>query len=165
MFTSHERLFARGQAAVKNSHSASTSKNMFANVLAQAEKDDSIMTDQEILVEAGSFNIAGTDTTANTLTFLIWAVLSDSALQKALEEEVTGLEEPILDAKVETLPILNAVVKETLRLYGAAPGALPRITPAGGVKLGEYYIPGGITVSTQAWSLHRDPSLFVDPDR
>ena len=92
-------------------------------------------------------------------------MLSDSSLQKALEEEVVELDDPIADSKLETLPILNAVIKETLRLYGAAPGALPRIAPISGVKLGEYLIPGGTTVSTQAWSLHRQPDIFCDPDR
>ena len=164
LLSSHKKLYERGETAVANSHST-TGKNMFANILAQAEKDDTGLTNTDIVIEAGSFSIAGTDTTANTLTYLVWAVVSDSKLQKSLEAEVTKVEEPITDAKLEELPILNAVIKETLRLYGAAPGALPRIVPSGGSRLGGYLIPGGTTVSTQAWSLHRDPGTFPNPDK
>ena len=158
-------LYHQGQAAVTNSRTTAERQNVFAKVMAEAERDDGTMTDQEICVEAGSFSLAGTDTTATTLTYLIWAVLSRPTLQKLLQDEVGALRKPLSDSELEKLPVLNAVIKEALRLYGAAPGALPRITPAGGVKLGEYFVPAGTTVSTQAWTMHRDSTLFENPDQ
>ena len=158
-------LYDQGQAAVTNSRKTAERQNVFAKVMAQAESDDGTLMDREICVEAGSFCIAGTDTTANTLTYLIWAVLSRLTLQKQLEDEVGVLRNPLSDSELETLPVLNAVIKETLRLYGAAPGALPRITPAGGVRLGEYFVPAGTTVSTQAWTMHRDSTLFENSEQ
>lgn len=41
-------------------------------------------------------------------------------------------------------------------------GALPRIGSAGGRMLGGRFIPEGSTVSTQAYTLHREPSVFTD---
>ena len=163
--TRYKRLYGQGQAAVKNSRSTSREKNIFANVIAQADKDDDSLTDDEIIVEAGAFVLAGTDTTANTLTYLIWAVLLDRSLRDSLEIEVAGLDETLTDSMLEQLPILNAVIKEALRLYGAAPFALPRVTPREGAKFGDYFIPGGTTVSTQAWTLHRDPTIYEDPEQ
>ena len=58
-FSGHERLFERGKAATTNAHAGSMAKNIFASVLAEAEKDEGTLTDTEIIVEAGAFNIAG----------------------------------------------------------------------------------------------------------
>ncbi|KXT16474.1 hypothetical protein AC579_1762 [Pseudocercospora musae] len=165
LFQGNPVLLERGKLAVQNSKGASEAKNIFSRVLDEAEKDDPVLTDQETIVEAGSFLFAGTDTTATTLTFLIWSVLSNPALQKDLETEVASLGEPFTEEQVEDLPILNAVIKETLRLYGAAPAALPRVTPPEGVTFGNYFLPGGTTVATPAWTLHRDPKIFPDPEK
>lgn len=71
-------------------------------------------------------------------------MLSNPALQKDLEAEVAALDEPFKEEEeqVENLPTLNAVIKVTLRLYGAAPAALPRMTPPEGFTFGKYFIPG-----------------------
>lgn len=119
---------------------------------------------QDIRVEATSLIFAASGTTANTLTFLTWAVLSRPELQQALETEVADLPEGFKDADLEKQPLLNAVIHETLRLYGAVPGSLPRVVPEGGVTLGGYFVPAGTTVSTQAWTLHRANELWDDPE-
>ena len=116
-------------------------------------------------LEATALIVAGTDTTAVTLTYLVWAVLSSAAVHKALNEELEGLTEGYTDADLEALSYLTAVIDETLRLYGAAPGGLPRTVPEGGRILNGYFFPEGSTVTTQAYTLHRDPSLFPNPDR
>ncbi len=140
--------------------------NLFANMLAEVdEKDGSSLTDSDIQWEAMGLIIAGSDTTAITLTYLIWAVLKRPDLQKRLEAEISAMEGLVTDAQLEKLPLLNATVDETLRLYGAAPGSLPRTVPFGGARLDGLFLPGGTTVSTQAFTLHRDPSIFEDPER
>lgn len=42
-------------------------------------------------------------------------------------------------------------------------GGLPRTVPKDGRVLGGHFIPGGFTASTQAYTLHRDPSIFREP--
>ncbi len=60
-----------------------------------------------------------------------------------------------------------------LRLYGAAPSLLERVVPASTSKSGPsdeifdlmgYALPPGTIVATQAWSMHRDPSVFPSPE-
>ena len=160
MIDAPNKLYAQGQIAAKNSRSASSTKNIFTNVLAQAEKKDGTMTDEEVIIEAGSFIIAGTDTTSTTLTYLIYCVLSNPDLQKLLEDEVEWAEEPLTDASLEKLPVLNAVVKETLRLYGAAPGPLLRVVPNGGATLAGYECPGGTIISSQASDIDSVQNVF-----
>ncbi|KAI3532263.1 cytochrome P450 [Colletotrichum filicis] len=92
-----------------------------------------------------------------------------SLTPEKLQSEATNLivagDDEITDAVLEKLPLLNAVIEETLRVYGAVAGNLPRSVPPGGVTLGGFFIPGGIVVETQAYTLHRNPNVFPDPER
>ncbi|OIW26271.1 cytochrome P450 [Coniochaeta ligniaria NRRL 30616] len=165
--TSDDVVYEHGALAVRNMRNQSANtQNLFGQMLADADKEDkSSISDSSIRTEAGNFIVAGSDTTAVTLTYLVWAVLKNPVLQQQLEEEVAGLS-PELDAdELTNAPLLNSVIEETLRLYGAAPGALPRVVPGNGVEFCGNHIPGGTVVSTQAFSLHRDASLFPDPNR
>ncbi|KAK3324862.1 cytochrome P450 [Apodospora peruviana] len=128
------------------------------------------LTELELTVEVQSYITAGTDTTAVTLTYLIWAVCRDQKIRDELVRELKSVdvadEEQLTYKHVRDLPYLNCVVEEALRRYGAAPGALPRDVPDEGAFLGGHFVPGGGTVvSTQGYSLHRDPELFPDPER
>ena len=64
-----------------------------------------------------------------------------------LHEEISTRYKDIDDfqsIELEKLPILNGIVRETLRLYPPAPGPIARMTPTGGADLGGYHIPGGV---------------------
>ena len=165
IFYANNVLLEQGRLAVKNSKAQDFStSNIFATAVSEAEKGDGTLTDEDIQTEAGNLIVAGSDTTGITLTYLTWCVLKQPSLQKALEEEVNNTDAQLTDSALETLPILNAVIEETLRLYGAAPATLPRLTPPGGATLAGHFIPGGTIVGTQSYSLHRDPTLFPNPD-
>ncbi|KAH6995761.1 cytochrome P450 [Ilyonectria sp. MPI-CAGE-AT-0026] len=139
--------------------------NMFSKLVAENEKDSQSLTDYQLAFEAGGFIVAGSGTTAVSLTYLVWAVLSNPDVQAKLEAEVCALQPSHTDADLENLPYLSAVIEETLRVYSAAPGALPRIVPNGGATLAGYFIPEGITVSTQAYTFHRDSTAYPEPDK
>lgn len=73
---------------------------------------------------------------------------------------------------ISALPYLDAVIKETLRLYTAIPGTLPRVIPADssqGKFIDGVYLPAGTVVGTFAYGIHRDLSVFgsnnFDPER
>ncbi|KAF8859444.1 cytochrome P450 monooxygenase [Acephala macrosclerotiorum] len=166
LFHYQEYTFEYASRAVNNSKNQDdNTKNIFSTIVAEAQKDDTPLTDKQVKLEAGNMIVAGSETTAVTLTYLIWAVLKQPKLQKELEKEVRELKERFADTDLEALPLLNATIEEALRLYGAAPGSLPRQTPANGATLCGYRLPGNITVCTQAYTIHRDSDLFSDPDR
>ncbi|KOS41790.1 hypothetical protein ACN38_g7326 [Penicillium nordicum] len=123
------------------------------------------MSDSEIVQEAQGYIVAGSDTTAVTLTYLTYAVCRDSRVREKLVAELAGIPEPVTDKSLRDLPYLNQIIKETLRLYTAVPFGLPRLVPPEGAQFNGYHVPGGITVSTQAYSLHRDHAIFPDPDK
>lgn len=120
---------------------------------------------------------AGFDTSGITMTFLTHELSHsrNKAIQDRLREELRSLPlEPdtkLPSAKVlDAAPYLHAVLYESLRLHAAIPGPQPRTTPyvSGGSTLGpegEYPgIPGGVRISAQAWSLHRNPEVFPEPE-
>lgn len=125
------------------------------------------LTTEDIGIEASNMIIAGPDTTSVSLTYLIWVLLrpqNDSIKEKVLRE-IQSLPSEARTNNYTNSEYLKAVINETLRLYGAAPGSLPRMVPESGLQCGRYYIPKGTTVSTQAFSIHRDPSYFPDPEK
>ena len=169
VFFSQEKMFAAGGGVVANARREKSdgegASNLFAKALAEGESQkDEAMTDTDIITDAGALLLAGSDPTAISLTFLVWCMLNRPDLQTKLEEEVSSMDGEITDAACERLPLLNAVINESLRLYGAAPGGMPRSVPAGGAELGGYFIPSSAIVVTQNWTLHRDPEIWRNAD-
>ncbi|KAH8424752.1 cytochrome P450 [Aspergillus melleus] len=128
-----------------------------------ADAGDKGLSEHETCSEARGYIVAGSDTTAVTLTYLVYAVCRDSRIRDKLVSELMSLPENFTDRHSRNLPYLNQVINETLRLYTAVPGALPRVVPEEGAQLAGFNLPGGTIVSTQAYSMHRDENIFPDP--
>ncbi|KAF4633361.1 hypothetical protein G7Y89_g4756 [Cudoniella acicularis] len=135
------------------------------------------LSDLEIASEAADHLLAGVDTTADTLMFLIWALSlpENSHFQEKLKAEVSsmplsGLKHrgmldfqgiPTVEA-TGTLSYLDAVVKETLRLYAPLPASVPRSLPVSTVIDG-YNVSANTVVSMSPYNLHRNPAMFPEP--
>lgn len=118
---------------------------------------------------------AGHETSGITLTYLSWQLSRDMALQDALRTELLTLSpnmrytlggpQDIPSSKdLDALPLLHAILMETLRLHASIPGNQPRMTPPSGCTLGSFGIPGGVRVGAQAHSVHRNASVYPDPE-
>lgn len=59
------------------------------------------------------------------------------------------------------LPYLNAVLEETMRIMPPSPVGPPRVSP--GETVDGVYIPKGVYVSADVWSLARDPRNVEGP--
>ncbi|KAF8543150.1 cytochrome P450 [Trichophaea hybrida] len=116
---------------------------------------------------------AGHETTALALSFTLAAMSTRPEMQRELRRSL----EPLLEERdgwriprlreedgykaLEEHALLNAIIKESLRLYAPIPGSQPRVAPRNMEILG-YFVPAGTTVSSQAWTLHRDPAIWGD---
>lgn len=120
--------------------------------------------------------VAGTDTTAITSTYMIWNLAMHPAIQLQVIAEVAKLPIDCSDEDLRKVELFGNVLNETLRLYGAASGSMPRDVPMGGITIDGHYIPGGTTISTQSYSMHRieevwdrvdsfDPSRWKSPTK
>jgi cytochrome P450 len=125
----------------------------------------------DIASECADHFLAGIDTTSDTLMFLVWALsLPGSAkFQEKLREEVLGLPEEALiqtgtprAAESDKCTYLNAVIKETLRLYAPLPSYEPRSLDIDS-EIDGFPIPAHTVVGMSPFSLHRNPAIFHDP--
>jgi hypothetical protein len=129
------------------------------------------LSDMEIASEAADHLLAGVDTTSDTLMFLIWALSlpENSLFQEKLIQEVTAMSNAELNSHgiptaeaIAQLPYLDAVIKETLRLYAPLPASEPRSLPVDTIIDG-YRVPANTVVSMSPYTLHRNLDLFPDP--
>ncbi|OCK78132.1 putative P450 monooxygenase [Lepidopterella palustris CBS 459.81] len=126
--------------------------------------------DMEIASECADHLLAGIDTTSDTLMFLIWALSlpQNVKFQETLNEEVSCLTELSLNSGIPNadscakLRYLDAIIKETLRLYAPLPASEPRSSPIPST-IDTFEIPAGACVSMSPYALHRNPDVFNDP--
>ncbi|KAH7311101.1 putative benzoate 4-monooxygenase cytochrome P450 [Rhexocercosporidium sp. MPI-PUGE-AT-0058] len=127
--------------------------------------------DLEIASEAADHFLAGVDTTSDSLMFLIWALSlpENTKFQQKLTEEVSAMSDETLDARgiptanaTDKLPYLDAVIKETLRLYAPLPASEPRCLPVD-CMIDGYHVPAKTVVSMSPYNLHRNHKVFKDP--
>ena len=120
---------------------------------------------------------AGHETSAICLTYLYWELCKHPEWRTKLREELktlsptiswppTNVEEFDLPSpkSIDELPILHAVLMETLRLHAPIPGNEPRITPSDCTLAGYSNIPANVRVQAQPYSLHRNSGVFPDPE-
>jgi cytochrome P450 len=108
---------------------------------------------------------AGYETTASSLTLAVLLLLQHPASLAWLQEEVDTVPWPpaggSLD-QLESLPRLNAVIKEVLRLVPPVGGMFRRATAP--VRLGPYTIQPGRVIQVDITGTHHDGKVFADPE-
>ena len=96
----------------------------FLDMLMQAVDDKGVkLTDEEVRDEAMVMVVAGHETTANLMSWMLWKVMTTPQLWEECRQEVLsvcGMEAPTSD-QLKELPILDAVINETLRMYSPVP--------------------------------------------
>lgn len=110
--------------------------------------------------------LGGTDTGVATLVWAMTALMKNPRAKTKAQEEVRnifGKKGFIRENDVEKLPYLKAVVKETMRLFPAAPLLVPRETLTK-CSLDGYDIPPKTIVYVNAWAIGRDPEAWENPE-
>eukprot|EP00253_Pinus_taeda_P016590 PITA_16590 len=110
---------------------------------------------------------AGTDTSSTTIQWAMSELLRNPPLLKKVQDElerVVGMERMVLESDLPSLPYLQAVVRETLRLYPSAPLALPHLSVEACNVLG-YEIPKNTQVLVNLWAIGRNPTSWEDAER
>ncbi|KAJ3824342.1 cytochrome P450 [Lentinula raphanica] len=76
------------------------------------------MTDEDVIAQVPTFLVAGHETTSTAVTWALFALTKDKAIQDNLRQELLQVQtdSPTMDT-LNSLPYLDAVVRETLRLH------------------------------------------------
>lgn len=132
---------------------------------------DGGLNDMQVASECADHFLAGIDTTSDTLMFLVWALSlpENRKFQEKLKTEVLSIPDASLNeygiprcAAADQCTYLQAVIKETLRLYAPLPSTEPRSADVPTVVEG-YTIPPDTVVGMSPWILHRTKAGFDDP--
>lgn len=137
-------------------------QSVFSKTFKAVEEDK--MTFQEITANAMSLIVAGSDTTANTLTYLTWEVCRHPEVKQQLLQELQTLPADYNEGDLRQLPYLDHVINETLRVHSIAPALLPRVVPPEGANIAGHWLNGGTVIATQAYTMHRSESIFPDAE-
>ena len=109
--------------------------------------------------------LAATDTTTVILTWTLSLLLNNRETLKKAQQELdiqVGRERHVKELDVKNLEYLQAILKETMHLYHAAPLLVPHESLED-CTLAGYNIPTGTRLLVNVPKLHRDPSVWVDP--
>ncbi|KAJ4985563.1 benzoate 4-monooxygenase cytochrome P450 [Stagonosporopsis vannaccii] len=105
---------------------------------------------------------AGSETTSTALTFIFMQLATHPLYVHWIRKEHRlNLSEYHCS---KSLPLLDAVINESMRLWPSLFFASQRITPPGGLTINGHFIPGDTIVHMPPIVLNRDARNFVRPD-
>ncbi|KAJ6501018.1 cytochrome P450 [Mycena vitilis] len=80
--------------------------------------DSQRLSEEDVLAQVPTFLVAGHETTSTALTWALLALTQNTAAQSRLREELLAVttDQPTLD-ELDSLPYMDCVVRETLRLH------------------------------------------------
>ncbi|KAK8069896.1 hypothetical protein PG994_006512 [Apiospora phragmitis] len=123
-----------------------TRKDIMSYVLRYNGNDEKGMTHEELMANARSLIVAGSETTASAMSAFTFHLLQNPRVYKMLVDEIRtsfSSDDEINMKSTAGLPYLNACIEETLRIYPPATTTIVAITN---------------------WATHHNPRNFRDPE-
>ncbi|KAL6126311.1 hypothetical protein ACLB2K_074362 [Fragaria x ananassa] len=109
--------------------------------------------------------LGGTDTTTVTLTWALALLLNNPEVLKKAQLELdnhVGKERQVNESDVKNLVYLQAIIKETLRLYPAGSLPVPHESRED-CTVGNYCVTAGTRLLINISKIQRDPNVWLDP--
>lgn len=121
-------------------------------------------TDATIVGHVPSLFVAGYDTCQTALIWTLVLLAQHPRVARDLADELEGLDgTPLSMDALRDLPLLDAVIKESMRLLPPVPMQVRRASHP--TSLGDYPVPERTRVVLSAFVINRLPDLYPDPDR
>ncbi|KAH6810238.1 hypothetical protein C2S51_024000 [Perilla frutescens var. frutescens] len=137
-------------------------------MLTVMETEDLPQFEEDIIIKSTCLDmvVAGSDTTMVTLTWALSLLLNNPHTLKKAREEVDAhisKDRHVNDSDIKNLVYLEAVVKETMRLYPPGPiigfrSAMEDCTLSTG-----HHVPSGTQLMVNIWKIQRNEKLWEEP--
>ncbi|GAQ88956.1 cytochrome p450 [Klebsormidium nitens] len=148
----------------------------FLSMLTQARNKTTgePLSDKAILALVFEFLSAGTDTTANTLSFAVFCLTNNPAAEQKMCREIREFyekleKEGVADSEfrptydeLAQFPYVEQVVQETLRLFPT--GAVISRQASQDCHVAGIHLPKGVNVLIPVYAMHHNPEVCPDPD-
>ncbi|KAM5357937.1 hypothetical protein ACJZ2D_015753 [Fusarium nematophilum] len=147
-------------------------KTIFHEIL-RSDIPESEKKTKRLADEAMVLVIAGSETTASTMNAITYHLLDDPSLMARLKAELEAVmaspDDPPDPSKLASLPFLNALIQEAIRLYPGASHRQDRVAPDEDLIYNRpdgktFVIAAGTAVGMSAPIINRHPGLYPDPD-
>lgn len=149
--------------------------NLLQQFLKSQKKDPDFLTDKRITAMCASLIIAGSDSTAISLSSVFYFLLKNPQVYTKLMQEIdladaagalvsskdtTGDGDVVPFSAANKLIYLDAVIMESFRMHPAVGLLLERVTPLEGAVIRGEFVPGGTVVGCNAWVVHQSKEVF-----
>lgn len=140
-------------------------RDVLSMLMAARDEDGSALDDDELVGHAGVIFAAGHETSTNALAWTLLLLAAHPEIASDLCDELHGVlrGEPPTTEQLGRLPLLDAVVKESMRLLPPVP-LHPRIV-AEDHELAGVPLPKRTELFLSIFHMHHDPDLFPEPRR
>lgn len=129
-------------------------------------KDIRLIEDRHVVSNAFIFMVAGFETTATSLAFIMYLLATHPEEQERLYSEIgdafESAEEELSYQRVHQLKRLDMFIQEALRIYPPVVLFVTRKCEKDTTVMGQFF-PKGVTIMAPTWHLHHDPALWSDP--
>jgi len=150
---------------IERKQAAGVSGNDVVSMLLKArDEDGSAFTEQEVIGNAFIIFGAGHETSANALTWALFLLSQHPRLAADLLTELDDLMHgaPPTLQEMNGVPLLEATIKEALRLMPPAPYSIRVAVQS--TELGGYQFPAGTEAILSVYHTHHMPELYEQPE-
>ncbi|KAJ5701646.1 cytochrome P450 [Penicillium malachiteum] len=125
------------------------------------------MTQEEMEVNSMMIVAAGSESLTTVLTGVINHLLRSpdklDVLVEKLRTTFPSSEQEITGSALKSVPYLDAVLNEGMRLCPTIPDGMRRNVPTGGATIAGHFVPGGMVVSVPPFATYRASRNFSHP--
>ncbi|AKT39297.1 cytochrome P450 [Chondromyces crocatus] len=130
-------------------------------LLQARDEEGQPLTDEELRDELMTLLVAGHETTATGLAWALHWILTTPGIEARLRRELA--DGHFTPERIARLELLDAVVRETLRLQPVLP-FVGRILDKP-VRVGGWDLPAGVGAVCSIYLAHKRPEVYTEPDR
>lgn len=160
-----EKLKLRDKVGVE---SEGRTEDFVEKMMIARAKDPEKVTDYHLFIMGQSNVMAGSDTTAISLSAIMWHLLNYPDTLRKLRDELDEFTSqgrcgasPSFK-ETQEMPYFQAVIKEALRMHAATGLPMWRTVPEGGAEIHGRFMSEGTVVGINTWVAHYDESVFPD---
>jgi cytochrome P450 len=153
----------RTAAILRDRRARGDGADMLSMLIAARDEDGSALDEDELVGHTGVIFAAGHETSTNALAWTLLLLSQHPEVARDLDDELASLggAPPTVD-DLGRLPLLDGVVKESMRLLPPVP-LHPRIVAADS-ELAGHALPAGSELFLSIFHMHHDPDVFSDPE-